>query len=419
MDFSFFKVKINPENSSDNLAGFGKRKNTEITFGPKELYLKILWVKSNSNLIVISIDALYFPRTIAQNVIRYLANTYQIAKKNIVFNATHTHSAPSTDLNVFGQINKEYLDEINIKTIQGLDFCWHNFKKGHLEFDELSLPNKLFVKRRKLGRDIRKLFLQKKILMLPNHNRETDNNIRSIKIYDNEKKLCLIVYNFSCHPVFDFALSISSDCIGTISNAIEDQLQVQSIFLQGFAGDIRPNYTATSVKITNIKDYLKLIFNKEIFIDYDDSFYNYFCNNISTCLIQNASEKNKNPQIPAINIKLKSFTANFSSITGEIQKNIEINLILIKNNLFISLPAEVNSYYYDLLKNKFPDLRIYPLGYAPGMIGYLPGAEEVDEGGYEIYSYTNYGWDSNISKKSIEYFSVKLISEIKQLISKD
>jgi hypothetical protein len=41
------------------------------------------------------------------------------------------------------------------------------------------------------------------------------------------------------------------------------------------------------------------------------------------------------------------------------------------------------------------------MGFSEGVIGYLPYHDEVKEGGYEVDSSVNYGWDSCINEGSL------------------
>ena len=40
----------------------------------------------------------------------------------------------------------------------------------------------------------------------------------------------------------------------------------------------------------------------------------------------------------------------------------------------------------------------FPLGYRNGEGLYLPASDQIDEGGYEVVSYWEYGWPSKLAK---------------------
>lgn len=419
--YAFSQSIINPSEIT-NLAGFSYRQKYKETLGPDKLYVKIVWLKANKDLIFISVDSLYFSSEVAENIFKYAFLKFKVIKDNIVLNASHTHSAPNQDLEIFGNIDREYLKDVEAKIKQGLEFCYDNFQEGFIEFQHLDCKLNLFVNRRKMGRDIRTLFLRKRTIMLPNEKKKTDKRIHLIKLYDSGLKLKGIVYNFSCHPVFNVNKNISSDFIGTISNMLGQKICKFTMFLQGFAGDVRPNFTETKVSMRSIKNFLKLLFNEKVFSNYNQEQFSHFCEEISACIIQNAGPHYRDVGVlkinrPSLHIHNSMYGAYLESKSTKVKKFINIKLILISDNLFISIPAEVHSCYIDLLTSRFRNVNIYPLGYADGMIGYLPCENEIEEGGYEVLTSVKlYGWDDRISKLSVHNFTNQLISEISKLL---
>ena len=418
VEYAFSQDVINPDKIS--LAGFLHHQKNKISLGPNQLYVKILWLRANVDLIFISIDSLYFSREVANNLYRYVYSKFNITKDHIILNATHTHSAPNMDLEFFGNIDKGYLGKVEDKIKKGLRFCHDNFQKGFVEFKNLECKLKVFVSRRKMGRDIRSLFLKKRIIMLPNEKKPIDKNIHLIKLYDSNLKLDGIIYNFSCHPVFNTNYNISSDFIGAISSMLDGEICRFSMFLQGFAGDVRPNYTEIKTSIRNLINFSKLIFNKRVFSNYNQVHFDHFCNQIFSCIIQAKSSYKglrKKMNDSYCYIRNSIYEDFLESKTSETRKSLSIKLVLISNNMFISIPAEVHSCYPKILHDMFPSLHIYPLGYADGMIGYLPSEKEIQEGGYEVQkSVKYYGWDSSISEISVRNFTTRLIKEIRKLL---
>ena len=141
---------------------------------------------------------------------------------------------------------------------------------------------------------------------------------------------------------------------------------------------------------------------------------------ISSSIIKAESEdKDLRPKLNDSWCQIRNFMYEdfLESKTAETRKSLTIKLALLSDNLFISIPAEVHSSYLGILREAFPGLKIYPLGYADGMIGYLPCKEEIREGGYEIQkSVKYYGWDDTMSELSVRNFTVRLISAVRKLL---
>jgi hypothetical protein len=250
------------------------------------------------------------------------------------------------------------------------------------------------------------------MLMLPNHDNDIDNDLRLFYIFDINNDLKIIIYTFSCHPVFNTSNYISSDFIGEISHIIKENLNIESMFLQGFSGDIRPNFTTENIFDLNTINKLKLLFNKEVFREFRNKDFDHFSFTISQEIVSAYTNIKKNQAHKIKQIKTLKKDYILISNSGRSQKQFDIKFILINHNLFISIPAEVTSRYKIELSKKFQDLNIIPLGLSDGIIGYLPFYNEISLGGYEVNSAVNYGWDTFISENSLKDFYIKLVEDI-------
>ena len=418
LEFSHFKESITPPEKI-NLVGQARRNQHAETLGPSELYVRILWLKADTDLVFITTDSLYFSRHIANIIVKYTSDKYHVPEDRIIFNASHTHSAPGHDLEFFGHIDEAYLNDVEDKIKIGLSKCKTSFMRGYADFSTFENHEKLFISRRKFDRDIKTFFLKKRIILAPNEMKPVDNTINLVKLYDEGLNLHSLVYNLSCHPVFNVSEETSADFVGAISQELEKRICKFALFLQGFAGDIRPNYTQTKVPMTDTVNFLKLLVNKKVFSNYDQQNFKHFYETITRLIIQDAAERDMNILNDAkkLHTDTHMYDDSLESRTGKTRKRVAVKLAKISDNLFISLPAEVLSSYVNMLRDKFPKFRIFPLGYADGMIGYLPTENEVYEGGYEVErSYRYYDWDDHISASSIKKFTERLISEISDFL---
>jgi len=395
-----------------NLSGFGKREISQKCIGISELFVKLLWIKKeNEHILFISLDILYIPAELSDKIYNYLEERYSIEKQNIVFNATHTHSAPGIEKKFDKSVDQKIIEYIFDKFVEIV--AESEFKDGKLSFITFKSQSSMWISRRKFGKNIKKLFLKESILMLPNEHNKIDDNIRLICVLDKNDDLDLLLYNFSCHPVFNRSDCISSDFIGAISENIEKELNVKTMFLQGFLGDIRPNFTTESISEVGVVDKLKIIANKKIFKKYNQEDFDKFCTVVSSEILENLKYENKD-NIKILNIK--QFKYKIYSQSEKYKIEFYVKVIFINQNLFISIPAEVNSKYYVMLSKKFNDFNIIPIGLADDIIGYLPFYDEVKEGGYEINSIVNYGIDTPFSEISLRRFYFSLQSDIQAMI---
>ncbi|MDX4048469.1 MULTISPECIES: hypothetical protein [Aliarcobacter] len=419
MKVYYNSCKLNlSQNFTYELSGFSFRSHNE-RLGLDELLINIVWIKDNNcnNLVLISMDLLYIPEVISTMIYDYLYKNFKLEITEIFFNSSHTHSAPGVDINFDKSIDNSlinYLVDMTQSLFSNIDFIDCRIKFVSIK------PQKLYwISRRKIGRNIRKFFLKKETIMLPNKENIIDDKIRLV-IFEQitNNNLNNMIFNFSCHPVFNTNNELSSDFIGVIRNNINNTFNIKSTYLQGFLGDIRPNFTINRFSGLNFIDKLKLFFNKEIFKRYDKNDFNQFCENITKDICE--YEKIGKNILIIESFKITNFDFELISKTGLIKKNLTTKLALFGNYLMLSISAEVNSKYYVELSKVHLDLEIFPLGLAENVIGYLPFYTECDEFGYEVNSYANYGWDSMIGKNSLKkYYNClnKNIYELKK--SKD
>jgi hypothetical protein len=88
----------------------------------------------------------------------------------------------------------------------------------------------------------------------------------------------------------------------------------------------------------------------------------------------------------------------------------------MNNILLVDIPAEVNSFYYNSIRQVLNGNSFLPLGNSHDMISYLPGYAEIEDGGYEVDSYVHYDFDTPLSSTSLKEYHQKLIDAIKQMI---
>lgn len=406
----FYDTKIfDFTNFNFKLSGFSKR-NGKLDFGENKLKVSILWLKQNStDIIFISLDVLYIPLEVAEPIYHILKEKYSIEKEQVIFNATHTHSAPGIEKKFDTIVDKDLIKYF-IDCLKSI-FEVKNilFENGIFHYKTINTGKKIWISRRKKGKNIRSFFMKESMLLLPNQSNPVDDEIRLLLIYDENKKLKFLMYNFSCHPVFNTSDNMSSDFIGEINNILNKELKIDSMFLQGFLGDIRPNVTTKSFFETNFINKLKLIFNNEVFREPNKNDFTIFCTSVSDLICNNLqTSDNYNESIFLCKQKLYQLESH----SKRTQKQFIVKFILNGSNLFLSIPAEVNTNYKLQLSKKFNNLNIIPLGVADDIIGYLPYYTEVKEGGYEVHSATNYGWDAYISEKSLKNFFLDLQNDI-------
>ena len=112
----FYRVDVTPFPYAGSLAGFNVRSESGEALGPDKLFLDIALFSINSvNVAFICFDTLYFPKKLASFLRGHLFDYFNIVKENVVFSATHTHSAPNVSWEYVDAIDEEYLKLVEKK----------------------------------------------------------------------------------------------------------------------------------------------------------------------------------------------------------------------------------------------------------------------------------------------------------------
>ncbi|WP_375752251.1 hypothetical protein [Vibrio sp. HN007] len=412
--FDFLNIDLTPSDDKYDLAGFGKRDLSEVQFGVREVRMRLVWFKTHSSddLIVVSLDTLYFPTWLADEIYRYFEEAYGIDSRFIICNATHTHSSPNLTIELFGNVDTVFKNHI-LNTIKDkMPKLGSNFIKSRLIYSSCDLGKDLLIGRRKCVPDYFNFTFKKKALFLPNEHQVIDNGLRVLSVTDESGRVVSTIFNLSCHPVFASNTKISSDFPGVVSKNLERSGAVFSLFLQGFCGDVRPKVVTKGFFKGTLRQRVKSFL-------YGDVFGVPTTNDLE-CFSERVADKVQEVAKSGVELtsefKAKVFELTLVSDTGAYKKLIKIKLVRLDSVILISIPAEVLSPYLLILKEKFPEFEFLPLGFADDMIGYLPSPRQYLEGGYEVTSSINYGWDSPISESSLRALVDSLCENVSDLL---
>lgn len=407
--FFYRDIINNDEFKSNSLAGFLSR-GGGCHFGPKDLSCNLLLI--NNKIAIFSIDVLY----ISEEIYRYVCDeaflSLGLTPEQISVCATHTHSAPNISHEIFGKKDKGFLRALK----RSIDLCILNIRSGdcsdNVYYNDSERLGDLIIYRRKIGRNVRKLFLKKTMLLLPNANEQSEDLLKNMTFITDANK-AFYLFGLSCHPTFSTSDECSSDFPGEISRLLRESNSENSIFVQGWSGDVRPKSIGSINLANGLINKLKAVFNREIFIPPTQAFFDYFCLRV----FEKLKNKKDLVRIDDQNVLSKRKEFSLKSSTSRCERRFYINLHLIGGVVFVVIPAEVSSKYYFLLKSNIFNYSIIPIGCANGMIGYLPYPTQIPRGGYEVSSSVNYGWDSHLSEDSVRAFSTDLVEFLKEFLN--
>ena len=401
------------------LAGYNRIRKAE---GIKDdLKLKVLKIEDGSEIfLIISLDLIWVDQDFIDEVTTLLHLQYDIPRKNILISCSHSHSTPETRSNTFYIVPKDILYVVFVKNCL-LDAVSEVLKSSYeyvIEFSKLETNFSINRRLKRLDRThLKKGRIKFGIMNRPNHKGYCDNLISVLWfIPKDKKKKKILVWNYACHPTMNKGNFITADFPGIVNTELGKILEdtEEGIFLQGFAANITP-YQIKKVKLnkftpSGIYEYLfdRIQFNKDI--DYQkikevgQEIATQIVNSQRTCIEENIrlSSQYEFWEIPIDRSEGDKLLRNYTNSTIEYEKEYAKfikqsrlvkkvpQLVIQRLSLtplihILAINAEVFAEYSGWIRSQLQNKNgmVLTVGYANGMIGYLPTKRALHEGGYE------------------------------------
>lgn len=221
------------------LAGFGARQRKPSDGVGLDLYVKALALEDlhGQRAVILTMDLLFVDDRLIDPVIRRIGEKAGLQREQVLFNASHTHSAPAVrfDVDPSNQIVRNMVEftrnvedkmvEITVRALDDLGPARLHFGKGVAHFA---------MNRRKFMED-------DGVKMAPNPQGPVDRSVPVLRITTPGGRLRGIVFGYACHAtalLYD-NFKISSDYPGYARAYLEKKYPgVQAMFLQGCGGDV-------------------------------------------------------------------------------------------------------------------------------------------------------------------------------------
>ncbi|MGM0589834.1 MAG: hypothetical protein ACQETE_15530 [Bacteroidota bacterium] len=362
---------------------------------PLELHaLMIRWGEERS--VMISFDLIWLSAQFSNHLKRWMANKFGIPAERVLLAATHTHSSPQLihRAEFYGQVDPAYEDFLLRKSKAAIRRLMSTAQRAHLYFGRNRSHKSLIVNRNELIRD--PLNGGKQVIQTPNRARSIEHELDLIKLNDENDQPVAMIVRAACHPVFHKDNLYSADYPGRLRQLIwqEAGRQFPILFLQGFAGDLRPNFHARRWRerleqLINTKS-LRPGFAKDL-TPHLDRFVTDLAGELPEpeALVTKPESQNE-PQH-------RIFHCSGKNGGEEGEQSFYIQRFDIHSQLsFLAINAEVYSQYELILRALEERLNkiIIPVGYTHGMVGYLPDNEVLTAAnGYEYESWHKFGLD--------------------------
>lgn len=229
------KVDITPR-SPLPLAGFAHRQGDfERVVRPLNARILFFRQQGKESALIISADLLWWGVERIDSLRNKLRERWGLSEAQIVFHATHNHSGPQTS-GVFtpslGTPDSGYIAYLEEHVLDGVEQAALAFEPVTVERGSGSCH--LGIHRRKM--------VDGSIRMAPNPDGPVDPEVTVIRYALSSGRTKALLVHYACHPTTSGDNAVSSEFPGLAMGLIEQQLGdgVVSAYLQGCCADVRP-----------------------------------------------------------------------------------------------------------------------------------------------------------------------------------
>lgn len=376
------------------LAGFASRKGNYSAVS-KPISMRIFLFEQDTQsgekarALFVSADLIWWGQERIADLKRALSSRFAIAESSIILHATHSHSGPQTSSRFtpsLGMADLEYVDFLETQLFAGVHEAEGNLervvvRKGNGTCD-------IGINRRKM--------VDGQLMMLPNPDGPNDPEVTVISFLKENGQPKGMFVHYTCHPTTTADNVVSPEFSGVAVSRIEktfgDGLVVG--YLQGCCGNVRPGLIQNDTFQKGSQKEVQRLGDR--LADEILAILRAPMSYVSPALLQSRSVG-----VPLLfkslpnKAELKQ-TREKPGIWGEwsqllldnpsrLQRTIPLHITLLQLADGVSLLAMNGEVVveYGLYAKELFNGQVLPLGYSNGMIGYVPTAQHLSEGGYE------------------------------------
>ncbi|MDM5340522.1 neutral/alkaline non-lysosomal ceramidase N-terminal domain-containing protein [Fictibacillus enclensis] len=415
------KVDITPEHPIE-LAGYAHRQ-TPSEDVKSRLYLRAFYFawhqgKEETKQAVLLIgDLIWWGSDYVSLLKREIKKEWGIEWDAIILHATHNHSGPQTSSHFtayLGKADEHYLEFLKLQLREAIESARNNTEAVAIK--RAATTCHIGMNRRRSDHG--------KIVMAPNRDGVIDSEVVLLKFLTASGNMKALLTHYTCHPTTTGDNAISSEFPGHAMAVLEESYNQGFIagYLQGCCGDIRPalikegefyrgkqedierlgmklakkiDGVLTNGQWSKVEVEEFQVHSSEIRL----AFYDQPCFEDTIQPVELKSEWKRA-------VQKKFYLGQGNTVP------LRMTLWKISSNLsFLTFNAEVVAEYGLQLKEKY-DGKIIPLPYSNGMIGYVPTANQISEGGYEAIESCSYFALPSPFSKEIEMEIYRGIDEL-------
>ncbi|TMV52996.1 hypothetical protein FE783_02080 [Paenibacillus mesophilus] len=386
------KVDITPQRPIP-LAGYGHRKGPFLGIN-RRLYARVNVFEQHDGVekrrvLIAQGDIIWWGSERMARIRETLAERFGIGPSDLILSAQHTHGGPQTSTefcDVLGLPDADYLDSLDQSLFRGVETAIANLEPITIERGKGDC--RIGINRRKI--------VGGAMTMAPNPDGLLDTDVNVIRFRKEDGTAKAVFVHYTCHPTTTNTNYVTSEYPGVAAERLEATFGRGTVvsFLQGCTGNIRPAlhrddkfYSGTEEEVAKSG---RLLAN-EVERVLDGTMEELAALPVSGRRIvvqlpfQTLPTEAEIDERIAKGGALAEWGMKLRSNPEKLRSHIPFELTRIKladGLSFLAMDGEVVLEYGDYAKELSGD-RTLAMGYSNGMIGYVPTASQIAEGGYE------------------------------------
>lgn len=346
--------------------------------------------------LLISADLLWWGPDQVEPMKQKISAMLGLDPASILLHATHTHSGPQTSFRftpLLGKPDANYIDEMESKVLEGVRTAFARMEPVTIERGKGIC--RIGIHRRKR--------VQGRILLAPNKDGPVDPEVNVVRFRGLDGGTRAVLVHFACHPTVSSGNRVSSEFCGVAMAKVERKLGARAVaaYLQGCCGDIAPNVVKDGAFFDGQAEMIDKL--GSLLADETIRILRQAMKPLEADTLQVHSITVELPLQKLPTLRELQLNMHKPGVYGEWSRlllaqpkrlratlPLEMTFLSISDELsFIAMNAKMVVEYGFAVKRLSGGTAL-PIGYSNGMIGYVPTAEQIREGGYEADESTLY-----------------------------
>ncbi|WP_127585627.1 neutral/alkaline non-lysosomal ceramidase N-terminal domain-containing protein [Paenibacillus koleovorans] len=387
------KIDITPEFPVP-LSGFGHRRGVYEGIS-RRLYARV-WLFGQENgagnsekILLVQADLIWWGSEVLDSIRQRLKTRWGLTSDRVLFHASHTHGGPQTTacfVPSLGLMEPAYISFLERRIVQAVEEAHNSLEsvvveRGRGKCESIGINRRLLV--------------DGKIEMAPHPDGVIDDEVTVIRFQTRSGMTKGVLFHFTCHPTTTSANRVTSDYCGAAMEAIDRRFgEGVGCFVQGCCGDIRPAVILDGRFIGGDEQDVDRLGNRLA-----DAVIDIVERPMELVPASRFVARTKEVELPFIHVPSMEelqpapdddeTTVHWKRYLLDHPHSLKpsavlhLQLIQFSDELsFVALDGEI-VVEYGLLVKRISGGRALPLGYSNGILGYVPTAAQIREGGYE------------------------------------